>query len=462
MDDEVIFSQDWLGSTPYFFNEKTHLHGAKIQDAFDPYDFTLSHAGVSDFLTFGYSVFGSTPIRDVQFVPASHDLMKTPDGHLYTSRQKYDPVEGYLDKTSTSEDALELLFSWNPSFESTEEILPLSNGMDSRLLALNRTTHHKTPKCFTYGTSRRQWDSDEVHGAADIASALGLPWQRVDLSGFHDEIPFWSDLFGSSVHLHGMYQVRFYREIKKQVPSGTVISGIIGDLWARSHDLSAPGSALELRQYSYNHGIGLQEEEIGPQIDFSNLELEFEQLDGELSTEVGRTVYLVRTKMMLLSYLRKVPESFGYSFASPFLDPNVALTIATIERNQRVGRQWLKKFFEVSDVPINPNPVGMRSPHLDLGELSRNALPPLSPTMLSTYVDPSFTDWVNRKVQKVSARSRISFYLLEMSRIGPTIGRKLWDPGLQKAYNAYMCLRPIQELLDLTVSGPDPDQKGNQ
>jgi len=455
MGEEVVYRQDWLGIRPYFYNSKSGQHGCHLNEAFNLQNFELCTAGVSDFLTFGYSVFGSTPVQNVKFVPANHTLRKKSDGSLYVSRDEFDPVNAYLEKTSEPADALDLLLNWNHEEESNEEILPLSSGMDSRLLALNRVRHRKIPHCYTYGTSRRQWDSDEVHGAREIARSLNLPWQRVELTGFHQEISPWRELFGSSVHLHGMYQLRFYREISKQHKSGTVISGIIGDLWARSHSLSPPRRALDLRQYSYNHGLGLPDAAINRRLDTSNLESEFEQLGDSLDTELGRTAYLVRTKMMLLSYLKTVPESFGFSFASPFLDSEIALTIASIDRKQRHDRLWLKKFFDTTEVPVPEHPVGTRSPFLDLGELQRNPLPPLSPSLLSRYVDPAYIEKVNSYVRKISVRGQASLRLLEMRRIGPSVGRRLWEPELQSSYNSYMCLRPIQDLIEV-ASG---DQK---
>ena len=96
-------------------------------------------------------------------------------------------------------------------------ILPLSSGYDSRMLlaALSKRDNLKDKlHCFTYGSV----GSVEVEAAKRLTSVLGVKWNFIELP-----LQFLSknylkciyNIFGSSLHMHGMYQLEFLNEIKK-------------------------------------------------------------------------------------------------------------------------------------------------------------------------------------------------------------------------------------------------------
>ena len=71
---ELVRSQDWLGTSPYFYNVETSQHGDRIADVISPKNFEIDRAGLADYLRFGYCVFGQTPIRGVKFLRPMEDL----------------------------------------------------------------------------------------------------------------------------------------------------------------------------------------------------------------------------------------------------------------------------------------------------------------------------------------------------------------------------------------------------
>jgi len=86
-------------------------------------------------------------------------------------------------------------------------ILPLSGGMDSRLIACVGADEGVNLQAYTYGPAA--W-SEPIY-ARQVADALETPWQRVDVGVDYlsDYTPMWFDWFGSSLHAHGMYQMPF-------------------------------------------------------------------------------------------------------------------------------------------------------------------------------------------------------------------------------------------------------------
>ena len=52
----LIFQQDWLGSTPYFYSLKNGKHGLNIWEVIDKETFAFDNSGLNNFFNFGYSV----------------------------------------------------------------------------------------------------------------------------------------------------------------------------------------------------------------------------------------------------------------------------------------------------------------------------------------------------------------------------------------------------------------------
>ncbi len=108
-------------------------------------------------------------------------------------------------------------------------ILPLSSGLDSRLIAAVGAKLGVEMRAFTWGHRK----SEDTVYARRIAHALGVPWKWVDIG--NDYLAkygaVWSDLFGSAMHFHGMYQMAFLDVVTREA-QGAVISGFLGEVLA--------------------------------------------------------------------------------------------------------------------------------------------------------------------------------------------------------------------------------------
>jgi hypothetical protein len=108
-------------------------------------------------------------------------------------------------------------------------IVPLSGGLDSRLIAAIGAETGADIHTYTWGPP----DTMDGACARQIARALRLPWERIDLGDNYLArcLPVWVDLFGSSMHFHGMYQIPFLETLTSS-QSAPLVSGFIGECLA--------------------------------------------------------------------------------------------------------------------------------------------------------------------------------------------------------------------------------------
>jgi hypothetical protein len=105
-------------------------------------------------------------------------------------------------------------------------ILPLSSGMDSRLIAGVAADIGANVHAYAWGAP----DTTDVIYSREIAKTLGFPWKRIDLQNdfLVKYTRRWAEWYGSGLHFHGMYLMNFLDELKNE-PTGPVLSGLIGD-----------------------------------------------------------------------------------------------------------------------------------------------------------------------------------------------------------------------------------------
>jgi len=120
-----------------------------------------------------------------------------------------------------------------------EWILPLSGGLDSRLIAAVGVSIGLRFQAVTYGHA--DW-IETVH-ARQVARALRINWRRVPISPDYLArwTPLWLDWFGAALHCHGMYQMPFLEAVKDlHLP---IVTGFTGDPLAGAQTaVMAPGS----------------------------------------------------------------------------------------------------------------------------------------------------------------------------------------------------------------------------
>ncbi len=445
------YETDWLASRPVFYNEVTGKVSHNINEVIDFANLEFDPEGFNNYLDFGYAVFGQTPVKNVKFLPHSSRLCIGNDGKLQI-QQLEDPVKKWLGRISHEEEILELLYNTVRNWESSvdgEIIVPTSGGYDSRLL--NALIKDKSRvRAFTYGVSPRQYDSSEVVFAKKVSEILGTRWEWIPLGDFHRYLEEWDQEFGISTHAHGMYHIEFYRKITARVQGrNPLLSGIIGDAWAGSVKIPKLDSPAELNRLGYTHGIRIDpsmslfkhRSEARESYYLANKEL--------LESDVFRLVEAMRFKIILLNYLVSIPIAFGFKAWSPFLDESIAMGMATLPSERRRDRIWQRDFFKKHGLDVES--LGLKSEsfnELDLHAQIRQPLPILDSARLREVINPDYVDWINRTLKSYASLRR---RLVEKNIVSRALRRISYRNSSKskalEAYNAYLVLRPIQNLI---------------
>lgn len=229
---------DWVGSIPVFYSQvKSGWVASTLepivvaQAGFTANDFHLP--GLVSLLIHGNFLGQSTLFEGMKTLPA--DCAAEISDRDVTWRRRFTVVPtqdrwetGWADLVDEayhlSHDAIASVLRLEPRW-----ILPLSGGLDSRLIAAVGAKMGVDLRAFTWGKPNT---TDGVY-AGQVAKTLGIPWRLIDPGSDYlvDERPLWSDLFGSAMHFHGMYQIPFFRALATE-PDNPILSGFLGECTA--------------------------------------------------------------------------------------------------------------------------------------------------------------------------------------------------------------------------------------
>lgn len=229
---------DWLGSIPVFHAQigrgrvASTLEPVVVASAgYTPDDFFLP--AVVSLLVNGHYLADWTLYKGMKAVPPDSRIEWDEKGFRVDPLWTVEPSQsrweaGWDDLVDEmhelSSQAVRQALSAHPKW-----ILPLSSGLDSRLIAGVAAEAGADAHAYAWGASH----TTDVVNSQKIAHALGIPWKRIDLPRdfLGKYTPHWADWFGSAMHFHGMYQMAFLDEIQSERP-GPVISGFVGDVLA--------------------------------------------------------------------------------------------------------------------------------------------------------------------------------------------------------------------------------------
>jgi hypothetical protein len=420
----ISIENDWLGSIPVFYNKSGHIVSSIPNLCLK--DKLFDEEGLVNFLDFGYSVFERTPFKDVEFLRYYSTLIIEED--VIKIEYKDDPVldlELFI-KPSTTNEAINLIKEYITKVEDKvlgDIIIPTSGGYDSRLL--NWSIKDKSRiRSFTYGISKIQGKSREVVFAEKISEILNIKWKQIKLSNFNNYIKDWHKLFGFSTHLHGMYHIEFYKKIismKGFNNRSTLLSGIIGDAWAGSINVSEVSSDKDVVKLGYSHGIFLDSSFFKRKLKNSLTKKYFEENKESLNNPLIQVVSKMRLKMVLLSYLISVPEYFGIPAWSPFLNFNIATTMLRLPKEAREGRQWQKDFFKRENLYIENMNLSFSNTNLLNHTGAKNFFfEPIKPDSFKDILDVRKIDKLNRQINK---KNKVIEFILTRMKLGSVLRR---------------------------------------
>lgn len=444
---ENILKTDWLASKPVFYNEKTKRFSHNINDVIDLNNMEFDAEGLYNYLNFGYSVLGKTPIKHVKFLRPCSEISIV-NGELCIVNHA-DTAISEMDKHRLSEtDIIDLMRQKvNDWMQKTDTVIvPTSGGFDSRLLNWLIADRSKA-RAFSYATSKHH---PEAVKAKTLCKKLGIRWEYVQLGRFHNYIDEWDKMFGVATHSHGMYQMEFYHLIGKGPSLATqpVLSGIVGDLWAGSITPRKTESPADMLELGYTHGQTADGNQLILPHGNDAAEAFFEQKRDLLADMRVRVLETVRTKIILLNYLVRVPEAQGHPTWSPFLDSDVALAMLNIPQERRQNRLWQRELFKKIGLDMEHALLWEnRCGHIVINGMRQVPLQPLRKELLREVIKEDYVDWINRRLLDGSVFAR----LFDDIMFTPYIKEILRRMGVRheriEAYFAYLTLKPIENLL---------------
>jgi len=391
---EIIIQNDWLGSIPVFYNEKELIVSTLSLKTLT--DHEIHPEGLANFVESGFSILGQTPFQNVKFMRYYSKLILTPDG--MQSVLKEDPVLGENVFTYISDEKIvsKRIETFIRNFEkctSGEIIIPTSGGFDSRLLNLYVKDKSRI-RAFSYGISDNQSESFEVIHAKKVAEILNISWEQIKLGDYNDLMGKWFELFGISTHLHGMYQIEFYQKIfarHRFDKTATLLSGIVGDAWSGNVSIKPISTEEELSSLSYSHGLHADVTALTISHGSELRKNFFRTYHGYLENEKIRIVFLIRFKLILLSYLLIVPEYFGIPTWTPFLNFDIVLGMLNLPEERRKGRQWQQDIFKKNKIDLETITKNKdMSNTLNRQAFTRFKFHPLNVPLLQKYFDTHY------------------------------------------------------------------------
>lgn len=448
----VFYSTDWLASTSVFYNEKTKKVSYNINDVIDWTNFSIDSEGLYFYVLFGYSVLGRTPVKDVFFLPPTSDIQIDQNHNLIVHRREdtvLDALDNGLNFTET--DVLDMIESKIQTWESQVSgniIIPSSGGYDSRLLNC-MVKEKERIKAFSYGTAPIQSQSFECVRAKEYTKKLGIDFKQIELSEFHNYINEWYSLYGVSTHLHGMYQIEFYSKIREegycQCP---LLSGIIGDAWAGNVNIKSIDKSSDICNLSYSHGMAGDPSFLIKKAREELLEEYYEREKYNLKDERYRIISSMRLKIMLLSYLLKVPASMGFKPWSPFLDMDVAISMLKLPVERKKNRIWQDTYFKKWGIDNNSlHSKSSRVNMLDRMAMEKVPLNPLDVSILKEFVKVEYIEWINKYLTAKPFYSKMYYDLFYIPKIKEGVKLLGFRNLEMEAYNAYLVFKPIELLL---------------
>lgn len=445
--EEIIIENDWLGSIPVFYNSNTGDISTLFNEVIENKE--ISKEGINNFLEFGYSVFEQTPLEDVKFL-------------RYLSKITVNKDEiNIIKKDDILKKDLSLKKSENEIFNMIEEyiniddknnvdnyIIPTSGGFDSRILNIC-IKNKKKILAFTYGVSKKQCNSFEAVYAKKLCEILGIKWELIELNEFNKYIEEWYQIFGCSTHLHGMYQIEFYKKIFKK-NKGVLVSGIVGDAFAGKVKVPNIDTINDLIYLGYTHGINCDLNMSKLISNNYNRERFFKEEKNKFNS-MFNSIVIIRNKIILLSYLLTVPEYMGVPTISPFLNFDIVMSMLLLDEERRKNRIWQTEFFEYNDVNLEKMNLQKNNTNtLDLDNLKKYSFPKLNSNLLNEFIELSYINFINKninynKLNKLNNLVYDSLYIPKLGRILKKVG--IVDKRIV-AYNAFRTIYALQKTLE--------------
>jgi hypothetical protein len=445
--EKIIIENDWLGSIPIFYNPKENIISTLSNLCLK--DKTINNEGLSNFCEFGYSVFEQTMFKDVKFMRYYSKLILLDGVEI---EYKKDPVldKSFLEKTSSVDEVISLMQEYISDVESKIDgdiVLPTSGGYDSRILNYF-VKDKKRIRAFTYGISKDQSQSSEVVHAKKISDIFSTKWEQIELKEFHSYMDKWVEVYGFSTHLHGMYHIEFYIKILEEynISKVSFLSGIIGDAWAELGKFEYIEKYQDIINLGYTHGMNLDLRYLIKSSKDIHKKRYFEEHKNHLVNDKIKSIFAMRTKLMLISYLTQIPEYFGMPVWTPFLNFDVVKNTLSISDEKRKNRIWQRDFFK--KINLNLEDMNLKSTKgnkLDYEIAQHAKLEEIDIELMGEYIDERRLNEINKILSSLTSFEKIKNQLLYVRKVGGVLRRLGFKNNFLNALYEYYVIKAIEK-----------------
>jgi asparagine synthase (glutamine-hydrolysing) len=354
---------DWCGSLPVFY---AHAAGGAIAATLEPVivaaggytSADFSPTGMMSLLVHGHYVADGTLFRDVHVVPPDCRA-EWRGGRVTTTRLWTVAPSDARWQTGWDQLTEEMHDLFSGAVRSAvsgrgEWTLPLSGGLDSRLIAAVCADQGVDVQAVTYG--ERNWD-DAVFARA-VAGKLGIPWRHVELGPHYlkDHTPLWADWFGSALHFHGMYQIPFLQSVFSM--KRPIVTGFIGDplAGAQTAVMMEPANATAMQRmlrkshmWTPDEALRLMRHDGAAALDevSSGLQRQYDEVPGEPYQKTWFVFWW--NHVFGFSYYQPMMYDYWCGVATPFLNRACGRFALSLPRAALDGRRlqadMLRRFY---------------------------------------------------------------------------------------------------------------------
>jgi len=352
---------DWLGSIPVFYTEvgrgrvASTLEPVTVAAAgYTPDDFFLP--GLVSLLINGHFISDWTLYKDMKVIPPDSVVEWGEKGLI--SEQAWSVIPSRSRWEAGWDDLVDEMYELshqaiaNVLKTRSKWVLPLSSGLDSRLIAGVAADIGTDAHAYTWGGD----NTTDAVNSQRIAKILGFPWKRIELPKdfMVTYTPHWANWFGSAMHFHGMYQMAFLNEIRSE-QSSSIISGYIGDVLAGDSvkDLSKVHSAKRSYQLEGDWYCHWTADEVRSHAKFSfedALEANADQFKKQIETLPGAWYQKLQflelwNRQRFFTSFQSIISDYWHGVANPFMNREYASFCMSLPRVALDNRRLLADVF---------------------------------------------------------------------------------------------------------------------